>query len=65
MLSTSKCTVCYVTHRVLLPRFFGHYVVLERTGFFLHVVVVCVFFFLFPIPFSGELVVLKTVLYNR
>lgn len=57
MLSTLKYTIYYAMNCILLLRFFCHYVILERVGFFVHV-------FFSPL-FSRELVVLKTVLYNR
>lgn len=37
MLSILKYTFYYIMHCILLLRFFCHYVILERIGFFLHV----------------------------
>lgn len=60
MLSTLKYTIYYAMDCVLLLKFFCHYVILEKVAFFF---TTCVFF---PsLLFSRELVVLKTVLYNR
>lgn len=61
MLSALKYTIYYVMSCVLLMRFFCHYVILERVGFFLYMVLLPPLLLLF----SRELVVLKTVLYNR